>query len=78
MGKKKKEEKKMNRSRIGYTVKEFAEMMGVGESVVRFWIWSKRIPVIKISRRVFIPGFFAERVWEGRWKGRDDFMRMQK
>lgn len=59
-------EKNMER-RIGYSVHEFANMLGMSVGAVRMLIHRRTIPAVKLGRRVIIPASFAEAIRTGKW-----------
>jgi len=44
------------------TVEEVAEKLRMKEPTIRDWIYSKKIPVLRIGRRVFIRRETVERI----------------
>lgn len=52
--------------KIGYSVSEFAKMVGLSETAVRMLIFRKSIPAVRLGRRVLIPGSFVKQIWEGK------------
>ena len=47
-----------------YTSKETADALRISESLVRQWVMKRKIPVVRIGRKVFVKGSTIQKIYD--------------
>ena len=47
-----------------YTSQEVADALRISESLVRQWVMKKKIPVIRIGKKVFVKGATIQKIYD--------------